>query len=343
MRKLMSIREIKSLSPIPKADIIETAQVDGWEVVVKKGLHQVGDKVVYLEIDSFLPISEEVFADFCARSTKKAVNPDGEKVEGHVLKTIKLRGQISQGAIIPLRDFKDLDSNSTQDDVDQWMTKHGVFKYEPPAMRENPSIVASFPAQYAQRTDSQRVQNLDDDFLASLNPDKWYATEKVDGTSATFFKDEEGKLRAASRNWEVSLDDDSKGNVYSIIANQYHLGDILSPGDVIQGEIVGESIQGNRLKLSGLHLYVFSTSGIKPGSAAEDFVKSHQVPKVELSFPHTVEEAVQQVDGFKSLITPGVNAEGVVWWNCEGEVFEELDNRANFKAINNKFLLKYAD
>ena len=60
----------------------------------------------------------------------------------------------------------------------------------------------------------------------------------------------------------------------------------------------------------------------------------------DLPFPETVEEAVAQAYGLKSLVNPNVQAEGIVWWNNEEELFEELDFRPNFKAINNKYLLK---
>lgn len=61
-----------------------------------------------------------------------------------------------------------------------------------------------------------------------------------------------------------------------------------------------------------------------------------KVKEYDLSFP----EAVAQAYGLKSLLNPNVQAEGIVWWNVERELFEELDFRPNFKAINNKYLLK---
>ena len=36
MRKLATIREIAEIKPIPDADRIEVARIDGWEVVVSK-------------------------------------------------------------------------------------------------------------------------------------------------------------------------------------------------------------------------------------------------------------------------------------------------------------------
>jgi hypothetical protein len=55
MRKLASIQTVNAVEPIPNADAIEKIRVLGWWVVVKKGEHRVGDKVVYCEIDSLLP------------------------------------------------------------------------------------------------------------------------------------------------------------------------------------------------------------------------------------------------------------------------------------------------
>ena len=87
MRKLATIQKIVELNPIPKADAIECAKVLGWEIVVKKGEFKIGDSVVYIEIDSIVPDKPEF--EFL-RDRKFRV------------KTIKLRGQISQGICFPL-------------------------------------------------------------------------------------------------------------------------------------------------------------------------------------------------------------------------------------------------
>ena len=53
-RKLAHIEYITDIQPIPKADLIAVATVLGWKVVVKKGEFKVGDKVVYVEVDSIM-------------------------------------------------------------------------------------------------------------------------------------------------------------------------------------------------------------------------------------------------------------------------------------------------
>jgi RNA ligase (TIGR02306 family) len=97
-RKLATIRKITDITPIEGADKIELATVGGWKVVVAKDAgHKVGDLVVYCEIDSFLPIRDEF--EFLRKSSYKKMS-DG--TEGFRLKTSKLRGQISNGLILPL-------------------------------------------------------------------------------------------------------------------------------------------------------------------------------------------------------------------------------------------------
>ena len=99
MRKLASIRRIDAINPIPDADAIDVATIGGWNVVVKKGEFDVGEFVLYHEIDSILPIDNPTYEFLMARSSGKYTADDGSTVEGHRLRTIKLRGTTSQGLI----------------------------------------------------------------------------------------------------------------------------------------------------------------------------------------------------------------------------------------------------
>jgi len=53
-RKLASIRKIDNISPIEGADRIERITIGGWNVVSQKGLYNIGDLVVYCEIDLYM-------------------------------------------------------------------------------------------------------------------------------------------------------------------------------------------------------------------------------------------------------------------------------------------------
>lgn len=345
VRKLVTVRTIDSITPIEGADAIEAAHVGGWAVVVRKGDFKEGDKAVYLEIDSLLPEDKPLFADFAKRGVRTQQLEDGSTVTGHVVKTVKLRGQVSQGLIFSLKEVPELNENSTPDEVAQvFSEKYGVVKYEPPIPANLAGqVVGFFPTQFVQKTDSERVQNLSDEFLQRVSHLKWIPTEKVDGTSATFIKDGD-KLRVCSRNMELVYNPEDNTNTYNKIANELDLVNKLPDGAVIQGEIFGEGIQKNPLKIRGTRLRVFNTKNLDANSAIGMTVDALKVPSIpNMKFPTTVQEAVDQADGLKSLINPQVNTEGIVWWNAEGEEFPETGNRPNFKAINNRYLLKHGE
>jgi RNA ligase (TIGR02306 family) len=340
LRKLVTLGVINDIITIPKADRIVGYRVRGWVVVDAKDKYKIGDHVIYIEPDAALPTSVPEFAFLASRSEKTVVNPKNQDVDVHILQTAKLRGQVSQGLLLPIG--FGLTEDSTPEEVSDTFENLGVFKYEPP-LPAGSAQIASFPTKLARKTDSERVQNLTDDFLQSLDPTEWVATEKIDGTSATFWK-LDGVLHAAGRNWELSLEG---GHTHAKIARQYNLEELIPEGGVLQGEIFGEGIQGNPIKIQGIKLLVFSHGFVVPTEHSpevdrfEDWVRENQAPRVPLEFPTTLEQAVEQVDGLKSLVNPQVLTEGVVWWNINGKIFEELGDRPNFKSINAKFLMRH--
>ena len=132
-RKLASIRKIRGIGPIEGADAIELATIDGWQVVVKKNEFKVGDLVVYFEIDSWVPTE---IAPFLSKGKEPRVY---EGVKGERLRTVTLRGALSQGLVIPITDelrteigFSELHNEGREpqegDDVTQIL---GIKKWEP--------------------------------------------------------------------------------------------------------------------------------------------------------------------------------------------------------------------
>lgn len=103
MRKLASIQYIHDITPIAGADRIELAHVLGWQVTAQKGQFHVGDRAVYFEIDSFLPLRPEF--EFLRKTSYKNSPILGE---GFRLRTMKFRGEISQGLLMSPDDFPEL-------------------------------------------------------------------------------------------------------------------------------------------------------------------------------------------------------------------------------------------
>ena len=161
-RKLASVRRIKELRPIKGADLIELVIVDGWQCVTKKGEFAVGDLGIYFEIDSFLPLEPEF--EFLEKSCKKKM---GNEI-GLRLRTIKLRGELSQGLMLPYktveRFFIENDNGQTFElgaDVTETL---GVKKYDPPIPAQlSGEVKGNFPS-FIKKTDQERIQNLFDKY-----------------------------------------------------------------------------------------------------------------------------------------------------------------------------------
>lgn len=332
-RKLASVRIIKDIIPIEGADAIETVVVDGWKVVAKKGDFEINDPCVYFEIDSFLPIKDEF--EFLRKSSYRNVVGLGE---GFRLRTIKLRGQVSQGLVMPIETTGLLEYFVGMD-----MTKMlGVKKYDPPIPAQLAGQVrGNFPTSIIPKTDQERIQNCFDD----LHPDMYEASLKLDGTSCTIFKYED-EIRVCSRNLELKVNDANAKNTLVKIAQS----DMISLGlegldnIALQGELMGPSIQGNREKLPDHKFYVFDIFDIATQTyfspherrAFCDLHKLDHVPIINASagLPFSVDMALESVDGLKSINHPV--AEGVVYKS-------NFDPARSFKVISNRFLMKEKD
>ncbi len=159
-RKLVTVRRIDSVDDIPGADLIKVAQVEGWQVVVRVGEFDVGDRCVFFEVDSFLNLDDPRFAFL----EKSAVTWQG--VHGARLRTVRLRKTLSQGLALPLGLFPEIeaivDGLPNEDEVraTNFTGVVGVMKYEPAMGAQLQGLVrGSFPS-FLAKSDQERCQNL---------------------------------------------------------------------------------------------------------------------------------------------------------------------------------------
>jgi RNA ligase (TIGR02306 family) len=256
-RKLASIRIISDIQPIEGADMIELSIVDGWKVVVAKNVgHKVGDMVIYCEIDSFLPIKDEF--EFLRKTSYKKMS-DG--MEGFRLKTIKMRGQVSQGLILPM---SVVEYTNVQFEVGMDVTNLlGITKYEPPIPAELSGKVKGLFPSFLRKTDEERVQNLTKEYEEWKHQSKhqFYVTEKLDGSSATYYI-KDGEFGVCSRNLELL---ETERNTFWNVARDLKLEEKLREFGrnlCIQGELIGEGIQGNPYKIKGHTVRFFNVFDI---------------------------------------------------------------------------------
>jgi RNA ligase (TIGR02306 family) len=338
-RKLATVRRIKEIIPIEGADRIELAVVDGWKVVVAKDVqHKVGDLVIYCEIDSFLPIREEF--EFLRKSSFKKMGDQ----EGFRLRTAKMKGQISQGLILPIFVLNPPDTNIYVQpfeglDVTEMLD---IVKYEPPIPANLAGKVKGLFPSFLIKTDEERVQNIAVEYSALCFQSKhqFYVTEKLDGSSATFYINN-GEFGVCSRNLELL---ETENNSFWKVARELKLEEnlrALEKNICLQGELIGEGIQGNPYGIKGQTIRFFSVYqidsrtrlGVKDLEDICFMIGLQTVPILESNFllPNTIEEMLQYAEG-KSALNPKTEREGVV--------VRSLDGTISFKAISNKFLLK---
>jgi RNA ligase (TIGR02306 family) len=372
-RKLATIQKIREIRPIEGADAIELAIINNWQVVVAKNVgHKVGDWVVYCEIDSFLPIREEF--EFLRKSSFKKMGDQ----EGFRLKTIRLRGQISQGLVLPISVLEGPDEMKIGVSKQPWGDQLqlgpydnalvieegvdvseilGIVKYEPPIPAQLAGKVKGYFPSFIRKTDEERVQNLTKEY-EGWKAQKFYVTEKLDGSSATFYW-KDGVFGVCSRNLELAEPEEEfvpgmvmcedgverpkQENSFWKAAREQDLRSKLEKvgyNICLQGELIGEGIQKNPYKFKGQAVYFFNAFNIDTQEylGFQEFTELVLelglpiVPILETDFtlPDTIDQLLQYAEA-KSALNPSFDREGVV--------IRSHDRKISFKAISNKFLL----
>jgi RNA ligase (TIGR02306 family) len=337
MRKLATIRKIDNIRPIVGADAIEAAVVGGWTVVVKKDEFKVGDLAVYLEIDSWVP---HELAPFLS----KGVEPrEYNGVKGERLRTVKLRGQLSQGLLLTIEStFPGKDRNffwsMMGEDVSEQL---GIQKYEAPIPAQLAGDVRGMFPTKIPKTDQERIQNLTvelEEWKAEAL--SWEVTEKLDGTSMTVYVDgdDEG---VCSRN--LNLKENEANSLWRVAKHDQLIEKLRSTGRnlAIQGELVGEGIQKNMYKLKGQHFFLFDVYDIDRGAYLNPVERRALANKLDIGHvPVLKEDEVLEVCNVEHILKWAEAKALMGGADREGIVFKCNEREVSFKAISNKFLLK---
>lgn len=352
-RKMAYIVEVAEKREIEGADAIEHIRVEGWWVVAQKSMgYKVGDLVIYCEIDSFIP---EVVAPFLTKKKPKEYNG----VLGNVLKTIRLRGALSQGLLLPLPVLDGIVESELMVGLDVSFPL-GITKFEvPEAEIKNMEQRGSWPS-FLRKTDQPRIQNHYKELKQGGFWKVWEITEKLEGQSFTAFTFQ-GDVGVCSRNVFLKHEGEDSNNNWSNIFNKHNMATLLPEiaqkfgrDFAIQGEICGPGIQGNIYGLTEHQLFIYnvidlrSHKDLNPAERWEFFNNYLQCMGVRhvpismngdnnfvfnlcmpdgLAIP--MEEILQVADGRSALADV----------RREGEVYKSFDGES-FKAISNEYLEK---
>lgn len=362
IRKLATLERIIDINPILDADSIERVTIRGWNVVVNKGNFKVGDLVIYCEIDSLMPERPEF----------EFLRPRGFRI-----RTIKLRGQVSQGIVFPLTILESIGKFQSVIGDLRWETllllnisdkngntaipivegedlteALGITKYEPPIPAELSGIAKGLFPSHSIKSDEERVQNLTDHY-DEYKKNTWIATEKLDGTNGNFFI-YNNEFSVASRNLELK---ENETNSFWKVARQINLEEKMrnfmhknSLGALtIQGELIGEGIQKNKYKLKGQEIRFFRAfDPIKYQFFPYDYflvmmidmdLKTVPIINNNFTLPESYNDLISYADGQSKLVD--APREGIVF--VAKNPSYNNNGRLSFKVLSNKFLLKHEE
>jgi RNA ligase (TIGR02306 family) len=371
-RKLVTLRTVSEIRPIAGADLIELALIDGWQCVVKKGEFKAGYPGLYFEIDSFLPSEDERF---------KFLEPRFIKWDGRVgarIKTMKLRGELSQGLLLPLNDFPE-----AKDYIDNFLVAFGedatiedgrtiydlcfdellkVVKWEKPLAANLAGVArGNFPS-FIPKTDQERVQNIRD-LHVRFGDQEFEESTKMDGSSMTVYhvhdgtdrwlnnvpRDNEGQplighlQGVCSRNLDLV---ETEGNLFWKLARQHQVIEKLQElgqNLAIQGELVGSSIQGNFEGFPEGHhdFYVYNVFDIDQQLYLPPAQARQLVADLGLNYvPYKGTFKLNDIAKSVAELLERADHKGINGKTAEGHVYKAVSGDFSFKAISNKYLLK---
>ena len=373
MRKLVTIRKIAAIIPIENCDNISLALIDGWTVIIKNTEFQVGDFAVFFEIDSFIPAKDTRFAFL-----KKTTTFEGK--EGYRLKTMKMKGVLSQGLALPIW-YLGVDyslAKSAYESGEDLAETFNIIKYDNATQEldQRPGLKSgkprgSFPS-FIPKTDQDRIQNLVHLWSTLPTDSEFEETLKLDGSSMTCYKVHKpltwwdkikqffGKtipdyhFGVCSRNLELSRDanqvhqfnNDGRPSEYSQsdfwrTAIKYNIESKLPVGYAVQGELIGPRIQANHEKVTELQYYVFDVFDIDNGLYLLPEARREFCAKYDIQHVPVVNVASRPLSMTLQELLKSVEGPSMnPGTNSEGRVYKHNTSQLSFKAISNLYLLK---
>lgn len=384
-RVLAYIVTVDDIVPIKGADRIELAKIQGWRVICNKGDFKPGDTAIFVEIDALLPETE--WSEF--------LRPKKFRVKTYRLNKF---GVTSQGLLLPMDilpknkqfnvgddvtkvlgvtyyvkedNYRKSNKENPEEKYKRMAARHknlAKYKWFRWLMKRNwgkrllfvflgsneKDSAKEFP-KWIKKTDEDRIENC---LWMFESKEPFVCTEKIDGTSTTFFldttkrKNEFGvcsrnvrQMDADQENYHSSVDHNI-GNVYWEMAFRYNVEKVLEDiakkhnveRVVLQGETYGSAVQGNPLHIKDRRFAAFNLifDGERLGSLdAKKILDEYDIPFVPIinddyHMPDDFEELKLQADG-KSVISPK--------YRREGFVYRSLDGKQSCKNISRDYLL----
>lgn len=315
--------KIKKIKEHTNADKLELGQIEAnsYQFVVGKGEFKPGDDVIYFPIDSLLPDELSEFLNIKNFLSGKNKNR---------IKTVKLRGEISQGLVVPFEKIKKyLDEKNYEYDPNQidYTDSLGIVKYEPPIVLSKAGRLLPLP-EFISKYDIEGCDNFPN-VLEYLMDKTVMISEKVEGTNYSITIDQENNIYVNQRNYTIEEIEDKSHCFWDVSRNLNLIETIKKikkekfPDAVItlRGELIGPSIQGNYYGLKDLDVRFFDIDLDNRAMNADDFLLVckqyglNVVPIIEKD--KTLKEILNNIDirtysNGKSILNAQKIREGIV-------------------------------
>lgn len=316
---LAVIGRVVETAEISGADRIQQAFVDcgdagRWTGVVGKDI-EAGNMVTVFLQDAVLP-----------------PDPRWAFMEKHKwrVRMARFKGVPSECVIIPVCFGLESGIDHVGADITEAL---GVTKYSKPIPAGMAGdAVGPFPS-FIPKTDEPNFQAVPE-LVKDLVGHRYHVRMKCDGSSCTVWKDDDGELHVASRNWELrEFTATGAENIYWRAARLYDWSR-LPAGIAIQFEVVGPGVQGNPMGLSRVEGRAFT---------AYDFKAHKRLPWGDVAYfaqDSGMPEAPMVAHGDFFDLSPDKlreMASGLKYPNgkyAEGVVIRSYDQSISFKVLS---------
>lgn len=252
----VELRKIAEIIPHHNADRLALAKVEGldYQFVIPKDVYQVGEPAIYFPIDSLLPLPLIEKLGLVGRLSGAAKNR---------IKTVRLRGEISQGIVGKIAEIQELLPSGIEDLSQINLTEVlGVTKFEPEPIICLDGTLVRLP----EGVPAYDIEGCDR-FVSVANEimevPVWIS-EKLEGTNFSVTVRVDGTVFVNQRNHSI-LEVDGKEHDFWRVARKQGLIDaakemlaVLTAKQLtLRGELVGPRIQKNLYRLKDLQVFIF--------------------------------------------------------------------------------------
>jgi RNA ligase (TIGR02306 family) len=248
----VTLEQIGRIDPIEGADRIECATLRGkdFRFVIGRGSFAPGDACLYIPVDSLLPPALAEALGVAGKLAGKARNR---------VKTVKLRGQISQGIVAP----RSIVPEEVLAAGPEAITAHlGIVKYEPPEIVSQDAILTDLP-------DGVSVYDIEGadrytEVASLLEQEEVLVTEKLEGSNFSVLVRPDGTVCVNQHRKTVLPKEGAEHTFWKVARRARVIGfaqslAALHPGlpVLVYGEVLGPGIQGNHYRLKEHEVRLF--------------------------------------------------------------------------------------